>query len=295
MTKSMTAYGRAEAIEGGKKITVEIKSVNSRYLDCSVRVPRYYDYLEERVKAYIHKKGIFRGKVDVGIYFERIGSEDRDILLDEVYAEEYINALRVLRDKFGLKDDITVTSVAANTDIFIVRKAELDIEEDWQQVIPVLDAAIGSFDEMRLREGSNLRADVLDKRDKIYVLKEKIAELSDSAIANYRSRLETRLNNVLAEHNIELDSARILTECAIFADRIAIDEELVRLGSHLGSLEGILSAQEPSGRKLDFLVQEINRESNTIGSKCNDAEIAGYVVELKSEIEKIREQIQNIE
>lgn len=291
----MTAYGRAEALSDGKKLTVELKSVNGRYLDCSVRMPRMYDFLEDRVRSYIQSAGVSRGKLEVSVAIEQLESEGREILLDEAYAAGYIRALYALRDKFGLADDITVSSVAANRDLFIVKKAEEDLEEDWQQLLPVLKQALEGFNAMREREGENLKRDILIKRDNIYRIKAEIARLSADCTAAYRSRLETRLRTVLAEHDIELDSARILTECAIFADRTAIDEELVRLDSHLDALEKILSSDEPSGRKLDFLVQEINREANTIGSKANDASIAAFVVELKSEIEKIREQIQNLE
>lgn len=295
MTRSMTAYGRAETESGGKRITAELKSVNSRYFDCTVKIPRLYGFLEERVKSYLQSHGISRGKVDVYIGVELIESSGTEVALDEVYLKSYLGALHRLRDSYGLADDISVMTVAKNSDIFSVRSAEEDPEQDWNAVQTALDAALDGFCAMREREGENLRRDIIAKRDKLRLLRADVAARSEESVAGYRSRLEGKLRAVLGELNMEFDSQRILTECAIYADRISIDEELVRLESHFGAVDAIINSPEPSGRKLDFLVQEMNREVNTIGSKCSDAGIAAVVVEMKSEIEKIREQIQNIE
>jgi len=291
----MTAYGRAETECAGKRVTAELKSVNSRYFDCSVKMPRLYGFLEERVKGYIQSHGVSRGKVDVYIGVEVLESSGTEVALDGAYLKSYLNSLCRLRDEYGLRDDISVMRVAANSDIFSVRTSEEDPEQDWDAVRTALDAALSDFCAMREREGENLRRDIIAKRDKLQALRADIAARSEESIAGYRSRLEGRLRAVLGELNMEFDGQRILTECAIFADRVSIDEELVRLQSHFGAVDSMFDSPEPSGRKLDFLVQEMNREVNTIGSKCSDAGIAAMVVEMKSEIEKIREQIQNIE
>ncbi len=295
MIKSMTAYGRATGVASGKNILAEIKSVNSRFFDCNVKIPKMYGFLEEKIKSYIQTNGVTRGKVDVFIGIDVFEDADTQINLDEAYAGNYINALYALRDKYGLRDDISVMTVAQNRDIFTVVKPEEDMEKDWAEVKPVLDAAIAQFCEMRAREGENLKADILAKKEHLVEIAAKVSVLSKNSIEGYKEKLEARLRQTLANLDIELDSARILTECAIFADKVAVDEELVRLSSHFKAMEEIFTSDEPVGRKLDFLLQEINRETNTIGSKGNDLEIASLVVEAKCEIEKIREQIQNLE
>lgn len=297
MIRSMTAFGRSVRNDtpDGKNITVELKSVNNRYLDCNVRISRVYSFLEDRVRQYIQTSGISRGKVDVYIgvdIFENIGTT---VDIDAALAGSYIAALERLRDEFGLADDITVMTVAQNRDIFNIKKPKEDTEDDWQSIKPVLDEAIEAFLRVRETEGERLKTDILTKLAKIQGIAEKIGELSEADVNAYKIKFETRLKQILADGNAELNPSMVLTECAVYADRVSIDEELVRLSCHFGAFASILESDEPVGRKLDFLLQEINRETNTIGSKANSAEIAALVVEAKSELEKIREQIQNIE
>lgn len=295
MIKSMTAFGRAVEQADGKDITIEIKSVNSRYFDCSIRISRIYNHLEEKIRSYIQTNGISRGKVDVSVSVNIVECIGNVIVLDTAYAESYIKALQTLRDTFSLHDDISVMRVASNRDIFNVKKPEEDVEKDWLILKPILDEALKNFTEMRSREGNNLYYDLLKKKENLVLLSAKIKDLAEENTIQYRQKLEERLKQTLDNYDIVIDEARILTECAIFADKIAIDEELVRLASHFKAYDEMLESNDPVGRKIDFLLQEINREINTTGSKCNDAKIAHLVVEMKSELEKIREQIQNIE
>ena len=295
MIKSMTAFGRARAMVNGKDISVEIRSVNNRYFDCSVKLPRSFSFLEEKIKPYFQSKSIVRGKVDVFISIDVINSPLPDITVDEGYAQAYVNALQTLADKFSLKNDISVMQVAQNRDIFIIRKSEEDTEKEWNDLRQVLDLAIERFIEGRSNEGKNIEADIKNKIANISELVNKIEDLSLSDTASYKQKLEARLRDMLSDNKLVFDESRILTECAIFADKIAIDEEIVRLRSHFITFEDIISSKEPAGRKLDFLMQEMNRETNTIGSKCQNASIARTVVDIKCELEKIREQIQNIE
>ena len=295
MIKSMTAFGRAKQTVGGKDITVEIKSVNNRFFDCSVKLPRSFSFLEEKIKPHLQSKSISRGKVDVFISIDVIDTPDVSFAIDEGYAASYISALRQLGERFGLTDDISIMTVARNSDIFVIKKSEEDTEKDWADLRVVLDEAIDRFLSARQREGENICRDLLAKADSIKQNVDKIEQLSLSDTTSYREKLETRLREMLSDNRIVFDENRILTECAVFADKIAIDEELVRLRSHFEGLADILDSNEPAGRKLDFLIQEINRETNTIGSKCQNSSIARLVVDIKCEIEKIREQIQNIE
>ena len=276
-------------------ITAEIKSVNSRYMDCSVKISHAYSFLEERVRAYLGESGITRGKVEVYIGVDVLESAGTEVSLDAEAAKSYISCLESLRDTFGLKDDISVMRVASNRDLFIVKKPEEDAEKDWAEIKPVLDEAIAGFNAMRVREGENLCRDILVKAEGIKASAAKIKELSEADIAGYPAKLESRIRQMLKDFDVETTEQRILTEAAIYADKAAIDEELVRLASHFDALKEIIDANEPGGRKLDFLVQEINRETNTIGSKAGNTEIAHLVVDMKTEIEKIREQIQNLE
>ena len=295
MIKSMTAFGRARNTVGGKDITVEIRSVNNRFFDCSVKIPRAFSFLEEKVKPYLQSAGISRGKVDVFIGIDVLDSPTPEIGIDEGYAAAYVAALRKLGDTFGLKDDISVMQVAQNHAVFVVKKSDEDTEKEWNDLRTVLDEAAKAFLAGRAREGENIERDL---KDKVEIIRGRVCEieaLSEADLASYREKLENRLREMLSDHHLAFDENRILTECAVFADRIAIDEELVRLRSHLDGFLDILASGEPAGRKLDFLVQEINRETNTIGSKCQNSSIARLVVDTKCEIEKIREQIQNIE
>lgn len=293
--KSMTAFGRAKAAVGGKDITVELRSVNSRYFDCSVKISRAFSYLEEKVKPYLQSRGISRGKLDIWIGVEVTESKGVEIALDSAYAKGYIDALRKLRDEFGLTDDISVMNVARNQEIFSVKKPEEDAESDWQDILSVLSEAVDRFLAAREAEGANIERDLCEKVASIHAMTETIESLSAADVESYREKLHARLTQMLSDNKITVDENRILTECAIFADRVAIDEELVRLRSHFDAFSGMLNSKEPVGRKIDFLIQEMNREINTIGSKCQNAGIAHLVVQVKTEIEKIREQIQNIE
>lgn len=297
MLKSMTAFGRARKMssDNALDITAEIKSVNSRYLDVSVRVPRVYGFLEEKIKAYLAEAGITRGKVEIYIGVDVLTQRGMEVMLDTEAAKSYIAALEKLRDTFGLKDDISVMSVAGNRDLFTMKKPDDDLENDWQEIRAVLAEAVEGYNRMRAAEGGNLAADLRLKAENIKMSAAKIKELSENDIKGYPAKLEQRIRQLLKDFDVQTTEQRILTEAAIFADKSAIDEELVRLSSHFKALDEILEANEPVGRKLDFLVQEINREINTIGSKAANAEIAHLVVDMKTELEKIREQIQNIE
>ena len=297
MLKSMTAFGRARQknAAGDRDVTAEIKSVNSRYLDCTVKLPKMYSFLEERIKNYLTERGISRGKVEIYIGVDVIEQTGLTISLDHAIAESYLKALYDLRDTFSLKDDISVMSVAANRDLFTTEKPEDDAERDWQDVKAPLSAAIDMFLEAREREGANLEADIMKKADTIKAYAARIKKLSEADISGYGAKLEERIKKFLSDFDVEIAEQRILTEAAIFADKAAIDEELVRLDSHFKAMREIIEKPEPAGRKLDFLLQEMNRETNTIGSKAGNAEIAHIVVDIKTELEKIREQIQNIE
>ena len=295
MLKSMTAFGRASGAFEGREITVEIRSVNNRYFDCSARMPRSLGCTEDKVKPFLSAKGVSRGKVDVNITVERQGDDAVALELDEDYAKAYIAALYELRDKFELKDDISVMRIASDRNIFTVKKAEADEERDWAEVSAVLSLAADAFIAARAAEGQRIENDLREKMENIAGLTCEIEKLSENDVQNAKARIEERLNRLLADVGVKADESRILTECVAYADRIAIDEELVRLRSHFKAFEDIISSNEPAGRKLDFLMQEMNREINTIGSKCQNAPAAQTVVAVKCELEKIREQIQNIE
>lgn len=291
----MTAFGRDRQSVGGKDITVEIKSVNNRYFDCSVKLPHAFSPLEQRIKPYLQEKGISRGKVDVGIFVDFTEASNTEITVNTEYAEKYISALRSLKEQFGLDGQITVMEVARDREVFAIKKPDDDLEGDWNDLLIVLDTAIERFLESRAGEGKRIETDLCAKVEGIRERVERIEELSGEDIGGYRARLEEKLKAVLADNKITIDENRILTECAIYADRAAIDEEIVRLKSHFCAFYGYVEKNEPVGRSLDFLIQEMNREINTIGSKCGNSTIAHLVVECKTELEKVREQIQNIE
>ena len=288
----MTGYGRNESVLEGKKITCEIKSVNHRYSDYSVKVPRYYGFMEDRVRKFVSDY-ISRGKVDIYISIENFGDTDREILLNEGIAKTYIDALSQLRDSFGLRDDISVMSVARYSEIFKTQKIEEDEEELWNMVVEVMKPAVEQFVSMREREGERILEDLSNRVEYMRSLAKKVEERSPKTVDEYKNKLYTKIKEVLEDRTI--DESRILTEVAIFADKVAVNEEIVRLNSHFNEFYEIVNKNEPAGRKLDFLIQEINREINTTGSKANDIEIAKIVVELKGETEKLREQIQNVE
>lgn len=292
--RSMTGFGRCRETVGGRDITVEIKSVNSRFLDCTTRISRSVSFLEERVKPYLQARGLTRGKVDVTVAVDTVESAERTVL-DDGQVKAYLDALYRLRDEYGLKDDISVMSVAANSNLFVTVRPEEDAERVWAELEPVLGRAADAFFAAKEREGAALVADLGGKVREMRALAERIEELSVGTVDRYRERLAERVRTALADNRITVDESRILTECAIFADKVAVDEELVRLRTHLDAMEAILRDGDAVGRRLDFLIQEMNREVNTTGSKCTDAAVAQTVVDLKCILEKVREQIQNLE
>lgn len=292
MIKSMTGYGRAQGSFSGGDITVEIKSVNNRYLDCGVKLPRGYAYLEEGVKSQV-QKAISRGKVDVFITINAAGADNVKISVNEPVAKGYIDAMHRLVQEYGIQDDISASAISKFSDVFLVEKQEQDENEVKSAISGVVAEALGAFDAMRTREGEALKTDLLQKAEGILTLVSKVEERSPITVKAYRERLTAKMREVLEDRQI--DEARIIQEAAIYADKVAVDEETVRLRSHVDQLQNMLSEGGVIGRKLDFLMQEMNREANTIGSKGNDVEQARNVVSIKSELEKIREQIQNIE
>ena len=292
MIKSMTGYGSAAGMSGDISLTVELRSVNNRFLDCSVRMPRMYIFAEDKIKAVVQKY-ISRGKVDVFVTVDSSKADDVVVSLNEPLAEAYIAAYKQMSDKYGLKNDLTAVSLGRIQDIFTVEKKEIDADAFTADIEAVAAAALENFNAMREVEGGKLRSDILAKLENIESLAAKVEERSPQTVAEYRARLEQKMAEVLA--TADIDKARIVTEAALFADKVAVDEELVRLKSHIAQMRDMLDKDGAIGRKLDFLTQELNREANTTGSKCNDVEITRMVVDIKSEIEKIREQIQNIE
>ncbi len=295
LIRSMTGYGRGEAALNGRKITVEVRAVNNRYLDCSVKLPRSYIFAEDAVRAKVGAAAA-RGKVDVFVNIVQTEGEALSVTVNEPLARSYIDALWKLYELGGgqkIKMDYRATDLARFPDVLTVEKREEDRETVEADICAVLELALEDFDQMRTREGEKLAADILGRAEAIERMTGEIEERSPQTVAEYRARLEAKMQEVLA--NTQLDESRILTEAAIFADKVAVDEETVRLRSHLGQLRGMLAQGGATGRKLDFLIQEFNREVNTIGSKCSNIEISKTVVDMKAEIEKIREQVQNIE
>ena len=292
MVKSMTGYGRAREMHNGRDITVEVRSVNNRYLDCTVKMPRAYIFAEDRMKARV-QQAISRGKVDVFVTIDASAADAAVVAVNEPLARGYYDALTRLKTMFDLPGDITPEVLAKFPDVLAVTKAEEDVEAIAADICAVLDDALTSYNAMRAVEGEKLAADVAGRVTTIETVVGKVEERSPQTVAAYRQRLETKMQEVLQSTTI--DESRILTEAAIFADKIAVDEETVRLRSHIAQLRAMLVSDEPVGRKLDFLIQEVNRECNTIGSKCNDLTIAQDVVNMKAEVEKIREQVQNME
>ena len=292
MVKSMTGYGRAREMRNGRDITVEVRSVNNRYLDCTVKMPRAYIIAEDRMKARV-QQAISRGKVDVFVTIDASAADAAVVAVNEPLARGYYDALTRLKTMFDLSGDITPEVLAKFPDVLAVTKAEEDVEAIAADICAVLDDALAAYNAMRAVEGEKLAADVAGRITTIEAVVGKVEERSPQTVAAYRQRLEAKMQEVLQSTTI--DESRILTEAAIFADKIAVDEETVRLRSHIAQLQAMLVSGEPVGRKLDFLIQEVNRECNTIGSKCNDLTIAQDVVNMKAEVEKIREQVQNME
>ena len=292
MIKSMTGYGSAKGTVEGLEIRVELKSVNNRYLDTAVRLPRSFLFAEEMVKSLVQKH-ISRGKVDVFINVDSSAAGDMAVKVNENLLKGYVDAIRHIAAEYDLADDLTAQSVGRFPDVLTVEKKDLDAEAISAGMEQIVEEALRDFDAMRTREGEKLRDDVLFRLGTIRDLVAQVEEKAPETVAAYRRRLEQKMAEVLSTAGI--DENRILAEAAIFADHIAVDEETVRLKSHMSQLAGMINGHSPTGRKIDFLIQEFNREANTIGSKCQNSEIAHVVVDLKSEIEKIREQIQNIE
>ena len=292
MIRSMTGFGRAREIIDGRDILVEIRSVNHRYFEFSAKLPRSYNYLEDKIKQLIQEK-TGRGKIEVSLSIYNVAGKETQISVNKPVVENYVTALREIKDDFCLSDNLSLSDVFRMTDAFNVVKADTDEDEIWQAVSIIVTSSLEKFILMRENEGQRIKADLLEK---IAFIESKIAEvevISPETTANYRKRLFDKLTEVL--ENTQIDEQRVLLEAAVFAEKTAVDEETVRLHSHIAQFREMLEKEDVVGRKLDFLVQEINREINTIGSKCQDLRVTKIVVDLKSELEKIREQIQNIE
>ena len=292
MVKSMTGYGRAVQTVNGREFTVEIRSVNNRYLDCNVKLPRVISFAEDAVKQAV-KAAVSRGKVDVFISLNSEASDDVQVKLNKPVVEGYLAAMRQMVDEYGVKDDISVSTLARMNDVFVVEKPQTDEDQLKSDLLSVVEQAIANYNQMRAVEGAALETDLRNRAATILELVAQVEAASPQTVADYRKRLEEKMREVL--ENKSIDEGRILTEAAIFADKVAVDEETVRLRSHLEQMDTMLTSGGAIGRKLDFLLQEMNREANTTGSKCSDVKIARIVVEIKAELEKIREQTQNIE
>ncbi len=292
MIRSMTGYGRHQASVNGMDITVEIKSVNHRYYEYSSRLPRTYGFLDDKLKSYLQGR-IARGKVEVYVSIDTVDAPGSDVVVNYSLADSYVKALKDLSARYGLKDDVSAMSLTRFPDILTVRKAPEDEDAVWDAVRSVAEKALDAFVTMREREGARLKEDVLSRAATILQLVEQVEERSPQTVQAHMEKVQARMRELL--DGAAVDEQRLLTEAALYADKIAVAEETVRLRSHIAQLEQMMESSEAIGRKLDFLVQEINREANTTGSKCQDVELARIVVEIKAEVEKIREQIQNIE
>lgn len=292
MIMSMTGFGRAQETVNGMQITVEIKSVNHRYFEFSAKVPRAYGFLEEKLKTFTNTK-ISRGKTECYVAIEFLEESEVAVGVNTALAKGYVDALHTLSETFGVKEDISASLLSRFPDVLTLQKAPADEERIWAAVQSVAALAIDRFLSMRETEGEKLRADILSRADTILDCVSFVEVRSPQTVREYNEKLKKRMEELLG--NTQVDEQRLLTEAAIFADKIAVDEETVRLRSHISQLRAFMDAEEPIGRKLDFLVQEINREANTIGSKAQDVEIAKKVIAIKAEVEKIREQVQNIE
>ena len=292
MVKSMTGYGRAVETVNGREFTVELRSVNNRYLDCTVKLPRSVSFAEDAVKQAV-KQTISRGKVDVFISIHSESAADVQVTLNKAMVEGYLAAMKQMTEEFGVRDDVSVSLLSRMNEVFTVEKPQVDEEQLLADLMGVVSKALSSYDAMRAAEGKALENDLRSRGNTIRELVSQVEAGNAQTVTDYRARLYNKLKEVLA--NTAIDESRILTEAAIFADKVAVDEETVRLRSHLEQMDNMLTAGGAIGRKLDFLLQEMNRESNTIGSKCTDVRLARIVVDIKAELEKIREQTQNIE
>lgn len=288
----MTGYGRGEAVLHDRTILVELRAVNNRYLDCTVKIPRLYVFAEEAIKSCVQKQ-VGRGKVDVFVSIDATAADRIEVSLNKPVADGYYQALKQMQAAYGLTDDISLSLLSRFPDVFLVEKEQGDADVIAGDIVQVLTQALADFNAMREREGEKLAQDIRGRARTIAGLVGQVEERSPQTVAEYREKLRQRMQEVL--ENTQLDESRILTEAALFADKVAVDEETVRLRSHVAQLRTMLQSDEPMGRKMDFLIQEVNRESNTIGSKCSDVAIAQVVVGLKAEVEKMREQVQNVE
>ena len=294
MIKSMTGFGRCEAEINGREITVEIKSVNHRYFEFSCRTPRGYGFVDDKLKSYVNSR-VSRGKIDM---FVTIGANDEapsEVTVNHQLVSGYLNAMKEISDTYGVQNDVTVVSLSRFPDVFTVHKPAEDEEQITNDVLSVAKTALDSFISMRETEGEKMKADILSRANTILSIVGEIEERSPQTVAEYEERLLERIKQTLEDYEVEIDEQRVLTEVAVFSDKVAVAEETVRLRSHFEQLNKFLEYDEPVGRKIDFIIQEMNREANTIGSKVQDAVLAHKVVDIKSEIEKIREQVQNIE
>ena len=294
MIKSMTGFGRCEAEINGREITVEVKSVNHRYFEFSCRTPRGYGFLDDKLKSYVNSR-VSRGKIDM---FVTVGANDEapsEVTVNHQLVSGYINAMKEISDTYGVENDVTVVSLSRFPDVFTVHKPAEDEEQITNDVLSVAKTALDSFITMRETEGEKMKADILSRANTILSIVGEIEERSPQTVAEYEERLLERIKQTLEDYEVEIDEQRVLTEVAVFSDKVAVAEETVRLRSHFEQLHKFLEYDEPVGRKIDFIIQEMNREANTIGSKVQDAALAHKVVDIKSEIEKIREQVQNIE
>ena len=294
MIKSMTGFGRCEAEINGREITVEVKSVNHRYFEFSCRTPRGYGFLDDKLKSYVNSR-VSRGKIDM---FVTIGANDEapsEVTVNHQLVSGYINAMKEISDTYGVENDVTVVSLSRFPDVFTVHKPAEEEEQITNDVLSVAKTALDSFIAMREAEGEKMKTDILSRANTILSIVGEIEERSPQTVAEYEERLLERIKQTLEDYEVEIDEQRVLTEVAVFSDKVAVAEETVRLRSHFEQLNKFLEYDEPVGRKIDFIIQEMNREANTIGSKVQDAVLAHKVVDIKSEIEKIREQVQNIE
>ena len=292
MVRSMTGFGRAEKLIGNFEVTVEVKSVNHRYFDFSCKVPRNYGFLEEKLKAFFKEK-VARGKIEVYVSLTENNNDSVEVEVDRTFADSYVKALKSLSEIYGVSDDITASVIARNSDVFNIKKLSVDEDAVTDAVLQTAQAAVEAFIAMRTIEGEKLKADILSRADTILNMVSFVEERSPETVKQYNQKLYDKIKELLGD--AQVDEQRLITETAIFADKVAVAEETVRLRSHISQMRTLLDSDEAVGRKLDFLVQEMNREANTTGSKAQDIEIAHTVVDIKSEIEKIREQIQNIE
>ena len=294
MIKSMTGFGRCRTVLNGREISVEIKSVNHRFFEFSCRTPKGYGFLDDKLKALVNSR-VSRGKIDMFVTVGAAEDTPAEVKINHSLVSGYINAMKEISETYGIENDVTVTAISRFPDVYTVSKAPENEEEITADVLEAANTAIDGFIAMREAEGEKMKADILGRAKVILATVDEIDERSPQTVKEYEERLLDRINRTLQDYNINIDEQRVLTEVAVFADKVAVAEETVRLRSHFAQLSKIMESQTPIGREIDFIIQEMNREANTIGSKVQDAEIAHKVVKIKSEIEKMREQIQNIE